>query len=108
MTDPLIQWIIGQIGLAGVASLALMMLRQVYEERVKEQKMYSETLKAYTDKMMTIVEKNIEANTALHHSVGTMQQTIGSLSQTILNLQQQVQNLQAGRHGNPTRSESGD
>lgn len=42
MEEPFIKWIVGQVGLAGVAAMAFWMLRQSYEERMAEKSRYRE------------------------------------------------------------------
>lgn len=52
MEQSLLQWILGQTGLAGIAALALWMLKQVYEERLAERERFdAELQRTYEERL---------------------------------------------------------
>ena len=61
MDQQFIQWIVGQSGVAGVATLALWMLRQAYQDRDRSHREMIEREKQVSDTMIQALQEHTEA-----------------------------------------------
>ncbi len=61
MDPQFIQWIVGQSGVAGVATLALWMLRQAYEDRDRTHREMIEREKEASDTMIQVLQEHTAA-----------------------------------------------
>lgn len=65
MSPDIIQWIVGQVGTAGIAALALVMLNRSWETQLANQKTTQEELIEQRKTLMEVVKANTVAMTDL-------------------------------------------
>lgn len=74
----MIQWLVGQAGVGGLAAFALIMLRQSYETRIRDlQQMLNES-KATSDRLINALTENTESHTKLSSAVASLEHIVGN------------------------------
>jgi hypothetical protein len=68
--------LIGQVGLAGIAYFALMMIERANKEGLKREEEIGKQLDFLLNRVLTTLEKNSELNSALLHSVNGLSDRI--------------------------------
>ncbi|MGK2953563.1 MAG: hypothetical protein ACSLEZ_14430 [Thiobacillus sp.] len=58
MEQGAIEWVAGQTGIMGVASMALFFLRRAYDQSLQREKQYSEENRADKIMLMTLLSEN--------------------------------------------------
>jgi len=70
MDDPaIIQWLVGQVGLGGLAAFALIMLRQSYQERDKIREAQIERERQDRETLVEVVKANTAAMASIREVV---------------------------------------
>ena len=78
MSDTFIQWIVGQTGTAGVAILALFMLRQAYEDRDKRRVEAIGKEEQRSDQLIEVIKENTKVAAQLVAAVAQVGAVIGN------------------------------
>lgn len=83
MDQTFVQWLLGQSGIAGVAAIALWLVRKNFEdlktafEERDQQRMEAITAERQrTDKLIAVIESNVEAAVALREVVQGVKEVI--------------------------------
>jgi len=82
-----IEWIVGQTGLAGVAALALFMLKRAYEERLQDkqsfrqelQRMYDDRVKEHGEDRSDMRDLTLECREVIAENTWTLGQTLAEI-----------------------------
>lgn len=61
----IIQWLVQQTGMAGIAVLSLIMLNQVWKSRVEAEKKHAEEINTIRGETLETLRKNVEVITRL-------------------------------------------
>jgi hypothetical protein len=61
MDPEFIKWIVGQAGTAGLAALAMWMLRQTYEDRIRAEKAHQEDKERLHNDVRQVMKDNTQA-----------------------------------------------
>lgn len=78
MESEFVQWLVGQTGVAGVAGLALVMLRQAYEDRDRRSKEAIEREKQISDTLVDVVQAHTRAVAKNTAALEELQRIVGS------------------------------
>ena len=65
MEQPILEWIIQQVGLSGMAALALVFLNGVWKGRLADEVRHSASVQANNDRMIDALNNNTAALTKL-------------------------------------------
>ena len=63
--ESIIQWIVQQVGMGGIAVFALWMLNRVWKERVEAEKSHADEINTLRADTLTALKQNVEAITRL-------------------------------------------
>lgn len=72
MTPEIIQFIVGQVGVAGVAYFALLMVERSYKESLRREEQVNRQLDVLLNRVLSTLEKNSETNSALLHTINEL------------------------------------
>lgn len=68
----MIQFVVSQVGLAGIAYFALMMIERSYKESLRKEEQNNRQLDALLNRVLVTLEKNSEMNSALLHTINEL------------------------------------
>lgn len=71
------QWIVSQTGVAGIAALALWMVRQAYEENDRRQREAVDREKQMSDKLVDVLQSHTVAVTKNTAALQELQRIVG-------------------------------
>lgn len=72
MEQPLLEWIVGQAGLAGLAAFAIFIVRQTYADALRREQEHSQANREDKAQVITVIRENAKAMTALEAAIQHM------------------------------------
>jgi hypothetical protein len=72
MESAFIEWLVGQVGVAGIAGLSLYLLNRTYQDALRRELDHAATARDDKLKMISVLEENARAMTGLQRAIDSL------------------------------------